>query len=132
MAPDKLPTEHQEQVAVVQRFNWTYPQHYGYLFAIPNGGLRNKRVAIQLRNEGVVPGIPDLFLAMVRNFRGQQRPGLFIEMKRRQRSKTSQDQLDRHQQLREQGYVVGICRGSDEAWDLLTEYLGHDETGEAR
>ena len=123
MAPDKLPTEHQEQVAVVQRFNWTYPQHYGYLFAIPNGGLRNKRVAIQLQNEGVVPGIPDLMLAMVSNHRGRLRPGLFIEMKRRKRSRTSRDQLDRHKQLREQGYAVAVCKGADEAWTLLTEYL---------
>ena len=33
------------------------------LFAVPNGGLRNKRVAATLKREGVKSGVPDMILA---------------------------------------------------------------------
>jgi hypothetical protein len=41
-------------------FRQTYPDTL--IFAIPNGGLRSKSQALKLKVEGVVPGIPDLFI----------------------------------------------------------------------
>ncbi len=55
-------SEHQEQCAL---FHWAahmeskHPQ-LGLLFAIPNGGLRNKLVARKLKMEGVKAGVLEI------------------------------------------------------------------------
>ena len=67
----KVPTEHAEQVTLVQ---WLRRQYPGVLiFAIPNGGQRNAAVALKLKLEGVVRGVPDLYIPAWRTW---------IEMKR--------------------------------------------------
>jgi hypothetical protein len=38
----------------------TFPQTRGLLFAVPNGGTRNKIEASQLKATGVVPGVADM------------------------------------------------------------------------
>lgn len=48
------------------------------LFAIPNGGQRDKITAGKLKAEGVKPGVPDIFLPVPRHVWA----GLFVEMKR--------------------------------------------------
>ena len=75
--PRKKPghPESELQRACVRWFRMQYPQHL--LFHIPNGGKRNAREAAIFKAEGVVAGIPDLFLAEARH--GHH--GLFIEMK---------------------------------------------------
>jgi hypothetical protein len=49
-----------------------------FLFAIPNGGLRDKATAGKLKAEGVKDGVPDTMLPVPRHMWA----GLFIEMKR--------------------------------------------------
>ena len=56
--------EHQLQVECVKWFRFQYPKLANLLFAIPNGGLRNIKVATKLKAEGVLAGVPDLFLAI--------------------------------------------------------------------
>ena len=80
--------EHKEQVAVIQ---WWHLAHKAYglpefaLFAIPNGGARHMLTAVRLKEEGVRPGIPDLFLACSpgehSRLVGIEYQGMFIEMK---------------------------------------------------
>lgn len=44
-------------------FQWawnTYPELRRLLFAVPNGGKRNAREAMNLKASGVVAGIPDM------------------------------------------------------------------------
>ena len=40
----------------------TFPDTRGLLFAVPNGGTRNKIEALQLQATGVVPGVADMLL----------------------------------------------------------------------
>ena len=61
----RTPTEHQEQKTLVQGW-WPRVQRRWpgvLLYAIPNGGDRNPIVAKKLKAEGVLAGIPDLYLA---------------------------------------------------------------------
>jgi len=78
-----IPTEHAEQVTFVTEFEKEFPGVR--IFAIPNGGLRNKRVAIKLKAEGLRPGVPDLFVPEW---------NLWIEMKRTKGGRLSADQKD--------------------------------------
>lgn len=120
--PQKLAlTEHQEQALL---FEWAdlvcfqYPELWG-LAAIPNGGLRHKRTALDLKAEGVKKGFPDIILAAARG----KYHGLFIEMKRRRDYAISQDQEDWKQFLEAQGYKHDYCFGFDHAKKVILEYL---------
>lgn len=72
-------SEHNHQVALIEWANLNlgrYPE-LKWLFAIPNGGLRNKAQAGKLKAEGVKAGVADLCLPVPR--RGYN--GLWIELK---------------------------------------------------
>ena len=116
-----IPTEDQEQAAL---FRWasmmvkTYPA-LDNLFAIPNGGYRNKVTACMLKVTGTKPGVPDIFLAYPRN--GYS--GLFIEMKRTKGGSVSSHQKEWMGKLMDVGYCCVVCRGFDEARQMIIEYL---------
>lgn len=76
----KSGSEHGHQAAL---FAWSrmasmYIPELRLMFAIPNGGLRNKVSAARLKAEGVKAGVLDIFLPVAR----RKYHGLFIEMKR--------------------------------------------------
>ena len=124
----KAGTEHAHQVALClwaslpeQRERWP---ELGLLFAIPNGGDRNKIVAARLKAEGVKPGVPDLMLPVARH----DCHGLFLELKRpKSNSKTAGIIADNQQKwsdtLRLQGYGACSCVGWEQARDVLLRYL---------
>ena len=100
-----------------------------HLFAIPNGGFRNKVTAARLKKQGVRAGVPDVQLPVARGgfF------GLFVEMKRpavgKQRAGvTSSAQRDWIRDLREQGYRVEIAFGWEQAAEILEKYLSWPKT----
>lgn len=121
-------SEHAHQVAL---FCWagneqaTYPELMS-MFAIPNGGKRDKIQAANLKAEGVKAGVPDILLPVCRHgFHG-----LFIELKRlgdtekkQRKGKTSEKQDDFHAMLIANGYVVATCFGFHHAKDTLISYL---------
>jgi len=74
-------SEHDEQATLFRWAGYLAPKYpaLDMMFAIPNGGLRDIRVARKLKAEGVKPGVPDIFLA-ARDCNYKFR-GLFIEMK---------------------------------------------------
>ncbi len=89
------------------------------LHSVPNGGSRHPIEAVHLKQQGVRPGIPDIFLPCARG----QCHGLYIEMKRRKGGRVSVDQQRMILALRAQGYRVEVCRGWDEARDTICAYL---------
>jgi hypothetical protein len=123
------PSEHDEQKRLVQALSLALRDNpaRGLLFAIPNGGLRNRIVARRLKEEGVKPGVPDLFLPVPAG--GYH--GLFIEMKRRpyrakgkiHRFYPSKEQKKFIARLQEQGYRVEVCEGWERAVEAVEGYL---------
>ena len=111
-------SEHQEQCAVI---DYCKLRNYS-VFAIPNGGTRNVREAMNLKREGVSPGVPDLFIPIA----VQPHHGLFIEMKVG-RNKTSPGQDEWIALLRRNGYAVSICYGADIAIESIEKYLNKKE-----
>ena len=119
-------SEHDEQVAL---FDWARANRERHsqlrlLFSIPNGGLRNKVVAIKLKREGLMPGVPDIFLACPVMYWDPKAPrhGLFIEMKFG-KNKPTPLQAAWHKSLKEEGYTVEVCYSFQEAKQAIIDYL---------
>lgn len=108
--------EHQEQVAVVEWFRLQYPKHI--LFAIPNGGARHIVTAVNLKREGVISGVPDLFVM----YPAFPFHGLFIEMKAKG-GKVSPAQKEFMAAAIDNGYQASVCYGFDEAREAINLYL---------
>ncbi len=108
------PSEHQIQSALV---DWCALNGVP-VFAIPNGGFRHIATARKLQREGVKPGVPDLFIPVVKMPYG----GLFIEMKTPE-GKVSVHQKEWISMLKEQ-YAVSVCRSLDDAIGVIRKYLG--------
>lgn len=115
-------TEAEEQAAVMR---WAFLEsawrpELGMLFHIPNGGSRDKREAVHLKQLGVKAGVPDLFLAVP--WDGEH--GLFIEMKRASKTaRVSPEQREWIQALKEQGYRAVVCYGFEQARTAIVDYL---------
>lgn len=108
-----MPTEHEDQKAFVTWFRMSFPRDR--IFAIPNGGSRGKAEAGRLKAEGVSAGVPDLFIPAW---------GLFIEMKRAKGGVVSPEQQDWLEYLASEGYAVMVCRGLDEAMEMVKAFKG--------
>ena len=124
---NQIPTEAQEQEAL---FAWARIRsqripELALLHHIPNGGSRNPIEALHLKQQGVKPGIPDIFLPCARG----PFHGLYIEMKRRKGGRVSVEQQRMILALRAHGYKAEVCRGWEEARDTICEYLreGNDK-----
>ena len=124
LAGRPVPTEHQEQCAVIEWFDMRYRGLRGRLAAVPNGGLRHKAVAGQLKAEGVRKGYPDLQLLVPHS--GHH--GLIIEMKRVRGSRIEPEQLEWLEWFAAMGYRAVVCKGFEAAKGVIEDYLaGFDE-----
>ena len=112
-------SEHELQCACVRMFHM---KHKGALiWATPNGGQRHIAVAAKMRKEGVLPGVPDLFIPEARG--GYH--GLFVEMKSG-KNKATPAQVQIMGQLHERGYKCEVVN-SLEYFDAVTSaYLRGD------
>jgi hypothetical protein len=121
----RVPTEHEEQVAL---FQWAEANEGRWpelrnLVAFPNGGYRPMATAAMLREEGVKAGLPDMALFCQRGGKG----ALFIELKRRDRSNHATDaQRDWIERLRAAEYMAVICYGAQEAIEVIKTYLAQE------
>jgi hypothetical protein len=122
--------ESTEQIILVNRIRQFYPDVL--LFAIPNGGQRSITEAVRLKAEGVLAGVPDLFIARASG----AMHGLFIEMKRSKggtNGKSGGGKVSEKQQavmltLSQEGYAVMVAHGCDEAWSFVKQYLNESKT----
>jgi hypothetical protein len=126
MAKPKMsvPTEHQEQVALVQyaKIRAGQDNRWNMLVAYPNEGGRGRDNIIRGRlrqHEGSAKGFPDLFLFVSCG----KYHGLAIEMKRVNRGAVSPEQRAWINALNEQGYYAVVCRGATQAINLVESYL---------
>ena len=109
---DIIPTEHEEQRIFVQWFRRKYSPVR--IFAIPNGGFRSRATAGRLKAEGVMRGIPDLFVPEW---------NLWIEMKRVKGGRLSPDQVNWKQYLEEIGNTVFVAYGAQNAMELVDGFV---------
>lgn len=124
MATKKIPCP-PEAAEQTWLFQWAAQmQHYKWpelelLYHVPNGGSRNRVEAARLKAQGVKPGIPDVCLPVARC--GYH--GLYIEMKRQHGGVLSEDQKEKIPKLRDQGYRVEVCKGFQQAADVIEAYM---------
>ena len=103
-----MATEHAEQVAFVAWMERNHPSLR--IFAIPNGGSRNKLEAVKLKQEGVRSGVPDLMIPAL---------FMFIEMKRSDGGILSDTQKSWIDYLNNYGYMAVKCHGCKEAIEAV-------------
>jgi hypothetical protein len=89
------------------------------LFAIPNGGLRDKVVAAKLKATGVKAGVPDMLLPIARG----DFHGLFVELKKDQKQTLSDEQKEWKLLLTCQEYQYRTCFGWEHAVETIVQYL---------
>lgn len=106
------------QKVCVKWFRLQYPKIANLLFAIPNGGARNRTEAAILKGEGVTAGVSDLILLLPT----PKYHALCIEMKtptgRHQNSQKEWQRL-----VEAAGYKYSLCRSFEEFQDLIWGYL---------
>jgi len=107
-----IPTEHAEQVGFVQWFRAQFPRVL--IFAIPNGEKRAISVAKRLKAEGVVAGVPDLYVPEW---------GLWVEMKRKAGGRLHPEQKAMMAYLEAIGQTVIVGRGASDASKEVLEWL---------
>lgn len=114
--------EHTEQVNLMKWWAMacnSYGLPERIFFAIPNGGNRNVITGKMLKEEGVRPGVPDLFLPVpCGGFHG-----LFIEMKKQKGGVISPFQQVFIDRLRYLGYKAEVCNGWESAKTVIENYL---------
>lgn len=120
---DIVPSESQEQVALMQWWIWQYPEYDKLLFHIPNGGLRNIAVAKKLKREGVKSGVADLFLCIPK----KNSHGLFIEMKKRDGGVQTKEQKEFEKRVKSMGYSYMVCYGFEDAKRTICFYINGRE-----
>lgn len=117
----QIPSEAQEQATL---FSWArmklgkYPE-LRLLFHVANGGTRDPIEAKHLKDQGVKPGVPDLFLPVARGLWH----GLFIELKRQKGGRVSDAQREWLTDLEREGYRAELACGWQEAAEIILEYL---------
>ena len=114
-------SEHDLQCECVQSFRTKYPQFSLLLFAIPNGGQRHLSVAAKLKAEGVLSGVPDLFLA----FPSGEYHGLWLELKVGKNTLTDNQKM-MFGRLSEQKYKCVEIRSIEDFSSEVEEYLKTD------
>lgn len=109
-------TEAQEQAAVIEFCELLHiPAVH-----IPNEGKRTQRTGRELKRMGLRKGFPDMFRPAARNgFHG-----LFIELKRDEKSRVSAEQRNWLAYLNAQGYRAVVCFGADSAIEEIRGYMG--------
>lgn len=119
-----VPLESEEQVAFFEVASYLLStDQYSVLFAVPNGGKRHIRTAINLKREGVKAGVPDIIFA----YPSQGYNGLFIELKRQKGGVVSEEQKYMLELLNANNYKAVVCNGCDDAVKTLKSYLGIED-----
>lgn len=108
--------EHTNQVKVVQYVRTFYPEII--ICSIPNGSGTTAKNRLQLYSEGMLAGMPDLFIFHpAKGFNG-----LAIEMKT-ESGVESTYQKNIRKRLNDSGYLVYVARSDVTAIQIIEDYL---------
>lgn len=126
------PTEAQEQAALAEWLEW---QGVAWMHC-PNEGKRSRITGHNLKRQGMKPGFPDVLVftppshvddlpeCAMPPARGQAVKGTAIELKRRKGGQLQASQREWLNLLHRMGWVTAVCKGADEAIELL-QTLGY-------
>jgi len=103
-----------------QLIQWTKTDpRFQFLFHIPNESVGGYGWIARNRQMGCKKGVPDLFYPVpIGGYHG-----LFIEMKKRKGGRLSEEQKKWIKALEGLGYRVAVCRGWEEAKEVLLQYV---------
>lgn len=102
----------------VKWFRLQYPKLASLLFAVPNGGARNRIEAAIMKGEGVTAGVADLIFL----FPNSKYHALCIEMKTRT-GKQQDSQKAWQKRVEAAGYKYSVCRSFEAFQELIWGYL---------
>lgn len=114
----KANKEHYIQVALFYMLESEYPEIYPFAKAIPNGGVRATKTAIDLNAEGQKKGSLDIDV----DYPKGKYHGLKLEVKAELGS-ASNHQLENVERLLRVGYMAQIKKGFEPCWTALKTYL---------
>lgn len=109
-------SEHSIQVKLIQYIRIFHPEIL--IFSIPNGANTTSLNRVNLVKEGLLSGVPDLFVAHNNN----KYCGLFIEMKK-DNGLLSNNQKIIINKLINNGYKVEVCRNLEDAKEAVLSYI---------
>jgi len=114
---EDAPAETSEQQRVIK---WCRASggEYEKIYSIPNEGKRTGKNGARMKAQGLLAGMPDLCLPVMRDGKG----ALYIEMKR-QGEEPSDKQWAVINRLRRDGYAVQVCDSYEEALEALRRYV---------
>ncbi|MCD8266043.1 MAG: VRR-NUC domain-containing protein [Prevotellaceae bacterium] len=115
-------SEHDLQRMCVDWFRYQHPTLRERLFAVPNGGDRNRIVAAKMKGEGVLKGVADLLLLVPRHGRG----ALLIEMKNAKGRQSGEQKEWEADVTRNGEYRYVVCRSLDGFIREINDYLKED------
>lgn len=95
-----------------------FPKLGKLLFAVPNGGKRDKREAGRMKKQGVVPGISDI-ICLIPN---KEYKFLCMETKT-EINNQSDHQIQFQREVETVGGLYTVFRSAAEGIELLTKYL---------
>lgn len=110
--------EHRIQCACVRWFRIQYPKLADILFAVPNGGSRNKAEAGRMKMEGITAGVADLILLKPNRFYG----ALCIEMKT-PKGRQSETQKRWQEIVESTGNKYVVCRSIEDFISAVRSYM---------
>jgi len=120
-------SEHVEAVLLMRAVTGAEPAwpELALFFAVPNGGYRSKRTAGAMKAEGVRRGVPDYLFPVPRGGFN----GLAIELKT-EIGRPNPEQRQFIASLRAHGWRAEVCKGWQQAWAVLRDYLVADGQNE--
>lgn len=126
-AKRKLKTEeHDAQVELFREHIWPRLVDGAVAFAVGNGGKRHPKVAKAMKDEGVTPGVPDIFAI-------HRKQTYFLEMKKAKGGRVSKEQKLMMARLVGAGAICAVASGLEqaiaqlEAWGLLKALVATTE-----
>lgn len=110
--------EHALQCTCVRWFRYEHSDMAELLFAVPNGGRRDKQSGARLKAEGVLAGVSDLIL-MLPNSRSH---ALCVEMKTTEGRQSEAQKLWQFH-VEAVGYEYRVCRSVDDFIETVENYI---------
>ena len=123
LASYQVPPEDMEHETLATWCMVNLPSFGVDFFTVPNGGFRYKAEGAKFKRLGVKAGVPDVWVLCAR--KGFH--GLCIELKRVKGGRTSPEQKKWLDYLNEKGYLAEVCRGYEEAREVIKHYLKLDK-----